>query len=245
MLDRLSRHWWILALRGALSIAFGVVAFVMPGVTLAVLVIFLGAYMLVDGIFAFASALRFRHERERWPALLLEGVLGVLAGILTFAWPAITMLVLLALIAVWAIVTGILEIAAAVRLRREIRGEWLLALSGIASIAFGVAVVVLPLVGLLVSIWIIGAYAIVFGALLVSSLSFRLRGIAGKEDRPTPSAIVSSTTPLSEISKAPFSRRARAGADAAMPPGNDPTTFRGIRQRLHLALYARLSAGAV
>jgi uncharacterized membrane protein HdeD (DUF308 family) len=173
----LARNWWALALRGVFAVIFGVIAFAWPGITLAALVILYGAYAMADGIFAIAAAITGRPERAPWWALLLEGVLGIAVGIMTFAWPGITALVLLYLIAGWAMATGVLEIAAAIRLRREIRGEWMLALGGVLSIIFGILLVINPGAGALAVIWLIGGYAIVFGSLMIA-LGFRLRGLA-------------------------------------------------------------------
>jgi uncharacterized membrane protein HdeD (DUF308 family) len=174
MIGTLSRSWWIVALRGVVGILFGLVAFFMPGITLFVLVIIFGAYMLVDGILALAQAIRFRHEKERWPSLLLEGVLGIVIGLITLVWPGITALAWLYTIAIWAVVTGVLEIVLAIRLRKEVKGEWFVALTGVVSIALGIALVLLPLAGLLAWVWLIGAYSIVFGVILIA-LALRLR----------------------------------------------------------------------
>src|SRR4051794_34974783 len=138
----LARNWWALALRGLFAVLFGIAAFAWPGITLGALVLLYGAYAFVDGVFAIAAALAGRTEGLPWWALLLEGVFGIAAGVIAFAWPGITALALLFLISAWAVVTGVFEIVAAVRLRKEIRGEWLLALSGVLSVLFGVALVV-------------------------------------------------------------------------------------------------------
>jgi uncharacterized membrane protein HdeD (DUF308 family) len=175
VLPVLSRNWWALALRGLAAILFGILAFAWPGITLFVLIIFFGAYMLVDGIFAIVAAVRAAGEQARWWLMLLEGILGVVVGLVTFFWPGLTALALLYLIAAWAIVTGIMEIAAAIRLRREMVGEWALILGGALSVLFGVLLVVIPArAGLLSLTWLIGAYAVVFGVLLVI-LAFRVR----------------------------------------------------------------------
>ena len=175
VLPLLSRNWWALALRGLAAILFGILAFAWPGITLFVLVVFFGAYMLVDGIFAIVAAVRAAGEQARWWLLLLEGVLGVGVGLVAFFWPGLTALALLYLIAAWAIVTGIMEIAAAIRLRREMVGEWALILGGALSVLFGVLLVVIPArAGLLSLTWLIGAYAVVFGVLQVI-LAFRVR----------------------------------------------------------------------
>jgi uncharacterized membrane protein HdeD (DUF308 family) len=174
MLVTLARNWWAVALRGALAIIFGVLAFFWPGASLAALVLLFGAYALVDGIFAVIAAFRTADRGGRWGMLAIEGVAGIAAGILAFVWPGITAIVLLYLIAAWAIVTGVLEIAAAIQLRREITNEWLLGLGGLASIVFGVLLLFNPAAGALAVVWLIAAYALVFGVLLVA-LAFRLR----------------------------------------------------------------------
>jgi len=174
ILPVLSRNWWALALRGLAAIVFGVLAFVWPGITLWALVLLFGAYMLVDGIFAIVAAVRAAGREARWWLLLVEGVLGVLAGFVAFLLPGITALALLYLVAAWAIFTGILQIVGAVRLRREIEGEWALILGGVLSVIFGVLLAVLPGPGILALVWLIGAYAVVSGMLLIV-LAFRVR----------------------------------------------------------------------
>lgn len=177
MVSQLARKWWVVAVRGLAAILFGLAAFFWPGITLAALVILFGAYAFVDGIFAIVSAVQSATEHERWGTLLLEGIAGMVAGLLTFFLPAITAVALLFVMAAWAIVTGVLEIAAAIRLRKEIDNEWLLALSGIASLIFGLVLLIHPLAGALAVVWVIGSYAIVFGGVMVA-LGFRLRKLA-------------------------------------------------------------------
>jgi uncharacterized membrane protein HdeD (DUF308 family) len=187
VLRTLGRNWWALALRGVAAILFGVLAFAWPGITLFVLVLFFGAYMLVDGIFAIVAAVRAAGEEDRWWLLLIEGILGVLAGLVAFFWPGLTALALLYFIAAWAIVTGIMEIVAAIRLRQEIEGEWALGLSGLLSVIFGILLVVLPApAGLLSLVWLVGAYAVATGVLLLI-LAFRVRSEASSEARARPS----------------------------------------------------------
>ena len=168
-------HWWAFALRGVAAVIFGILAFVWPGVTLAVLVLFWGAYALVDGILTLLAAFRTGQD-HRW-ALVIEGVVGIGAGIVTFLWPGLTALVLVYIIAVWALITGVLEVIAAIRLRHVIENEWWLVLSGILSLIFGIALVIAPGAGALALIWLIAAYAIIFGVLLLG-LALRLRGVS-------------------------------------------------------------------
>ena len=170
----LARNWWALAIRGAAAIIFGLLTFVMPGVTLAVLVLLFGAYAIVDGIFNLVAAFRSHGgEQPRW-LLALEGLVSIAAGIVTFTMPGLTALVLVYVIAAWAIITGVLEIVAAIRLRHDIPNEWWLVAGGVLSVIFGLLLLAAPGTGALALVLWIGAYAIVFGALLVG-LAFRLR----------------------------------------------------------------------
>jgi uncharacterized membrane protein HdeD (DUF308 family) len=171
----LARNWWLLLLRGIAALGFGIAAIAWPGITLVVLVLLYGAYALADGAFAIAAALRGHGGRAPTGWLLFVGVLGIAAGLATFFWPAITALVLLTLIGAWSILHGVFEIVGAIRLRREIEGEWLLILGGSLSVAFGVLLLVFPGAAALALVWLIGAYAAVFGLLLIA-LSLRLRG---------------------------------------------------------------------
>jgi uncharacterized membrane protein HdeD (DUF308 family) len=173
VLPMVAGNWWALLLRGIAAVLFGLAALFWPGLTLFVLVIFFGAYALVDGIFAITAGIRGSGGR-RW-LLLAEGVLGVLAGLVAFFWPDITALVLLYVIAAWAIFTGILKVVLAISLRREIENEWLMILSGVLSVVFGVILAVLPGVGLLSLVWLVGIYAVIFGVALIV-LGFRVRG---------------------------------------------------------------------
>src|SRR6516162_11662397 len=172
MIHTLARNWWALALRGLAAVLFGLLTFFLPGITLVTLVLLFGAYALVDGILNLAAF--FRVASHHW-ALLIEGVIGIIAGVLTFAWPAITALVLLYVIAFWAIFTGIFEIIAGIRLRRAVTNEWMLIVIGVLSLLFGVLILFAPGVGALAIILWIGAYALVFGVFLLA-LAFRLRG---------------------------------------------------------------------
>jgi uncharacterized membrane protein HdeD (DUF308 family) len=188
MITMLARNWWVLVLRGVLAVLFGIVAFFMPGPTAYALVLLFGAYALVDGIFAVITGIREYDERERWWAVLLEGIAGIIVGVLTFLWPGVAGLVLLTFIAAWAIITGVFEIMAAIRLRREIEGEWLLGLSGVASVLFGLLLLFQPVAGLIAVTWIIGAYAILFGVLLIA-LGLQLRGLRDTLGRQAPGIV--------------------------------------------------------
>ena len=176
MLEALKRGWWLLVLRGVFAVLFGVLAFVWPGITLQALVLLFGAYALVNGIFTLILAGRAPKGTPGIGTLVLLGLLGIAAGIVAFVYPGITALSLLWVIAFWAIVTGVFEIAAAIRLRRELTNEWVLILSGLLSVAFGVLVILMPGAGALSIVWLIGAYAILFGILMLT-LAFRMRGV--------------------------------------------------------------------
>ncbi len=181
----LSSNWWALALRGVAGLIFGLLAFAVPGVTMSVLVWWFGAYALVDGIFALIAAFRGPEGNRRWGALLFEGIAGIVAGIFAFGWTVMTAAVLMYLIAFWAIITGVFEIGAAIRLRRAISGEWALMLMGVLSIVFGILILFAPLMGaLVVTLWI-GAYALVFGILMLI-LAFRVRRLLHHGGVPGP-----------------------------------------------------------
>jgi uncharacterized membrane protein HdeD (DUF308 family) len=177
--ETLRRNWWLLALRGLAAVIFGVLAFAWPGITLLTLIWLFGAFALVNGILSLVLATKAPKGYPRFGSLILGGLLGILAGLLTFVMPGITALGLLILIAVWALVTGILEIVAAIKLRKTITGEWILIVTGLASVAFGILLILQPAAGALVMVFWIGAYALVFGILLFL-LAFKMRSL-GKE----------------------------------------------------------------
>jgi len=185
MLVVFTSSWWALVLRGIGAILFGVLAFIWPHITLTALVFLFGAYALVDGVFAIIAGVKSHGEFKRWWVLLIEGVFSVIAGVLAFMLPGITALILLILIAAWSIVTGVFEIAAAIQMRKYITGEWMLVLAGVASLLFGIALLVNPGVGALAVVWLIGAYTIVFGVLLFA-LGIRLRGLMHSARQMTP-----------------------------------------------------------
>ena len=169
-----SHNWWVLVLRGVCAVLFGIGAIAWPGITLGVMVLFYGAFALVDGVFSIAAALVGRGGGSPWWAMLLRGLVGIAVGIITFAWLPIAELALLYTIAAWAVATGILEIAAAIRLRTEIRGEWMLVLSGALSVLLGILLAARPVVGLLWIVYMTGGFAIVYGVMLIA-LGVRLR----------------------------------------------------------------------
>ena len=174
LLEQLGHQWGWVVFRGVAAIVFGVLAFGMPGLTLKLLTLMWGAYALVDGVLALVGAWRVRDDGKRvWP-LVLVGLLGIVAGVLTFLWPGLTAVGLLMLIAAWALVVGVLQIVAAIRLRKEIDNEWWLGLSGLLSVVFGVLMIASPGAGAIAVVWTLAAYAIVFGVTLVL-LGFRLR----------------------------------------------------------------------
>lgn len=170
----LSRNWWAWVLRGILAIVFGILTFIVPEATLWTLTLLFAAYAVVEGIVNAIAAVRAPQGMRRWWVLLLEGVASVAAGFVAFLYPGITILVFVTLIGVWAIITGAFEIAAAIRLRKQIKGEWLLVLSGVLSIVFGAIFLFLPTIGALTLAFYVGAYAIIFGIFLVA-LGFKLR----------------------------------------------------------------------
>ena len=163
----ISGRWWAVVLRGVLAILFGVIALALPGATLTALVLLYGAYALVDGVFSL-GVLAFGHRGGRpWWSLLLEGLLGIGAAAVTFFWPGLTLLVLVSIVAAWSIIRGVFLVAAAIRLRKEIKGEWLLALAGVLSVALGALILFMPLAGAVAIAFALGVYAIAFGLVLV------------------------------------------------------------------------------
>jgi uncharacterized membrane protein HdeD (DUF308 family) len=176
MLVPLATNWGLLLVRALLSIAFGLIALVMPGPTLAALILLFGAYALVDGAVALFLAFGAQGQRGFW-SLFFLGLAGIAAGILTFLYPGLTAIALLAVIATWAIVSGAMAIAAAIALRREMTGEWALATSGALSVLFGVLLIVEAPAGLLALVWLIGIYAMASGIALIP-LSMRLRHLS-------------------------------------------------------------------
>jgi uncharacterized membrane protein HdeD (DUF308 family) len=179
MLSALSKNWWALALRGLLAVLFGLAALLLPLDTLAAVGRLFGAYAILEGALVFSTGVRGTRYKG---ILITEGAFGIVAGLVALAWPAVTALMLLYVVAAWAFLTGVLEILAAVLLRREIEGEWALFLVGVLSAALGVAMAVLPGVGLPSLVWLVGLYALLAGVALVL-LAFRVRGMRGRDHR--------------------------------------------------------------
>jgi uncharacterized membrane protein HdeD (DUF308 family) len=176
LLETLKRHWWVPVLRGIAAIIFGIIAFIYPGLTLTVLVILFGAWVLVDGVFRVVGAIGHRASDPDWGWQLVIGILGIVIGFLTFRAPGVTALALVIYIAAWALMIGVTEIVVAIKLRREIKGEWFLILMGLLSIIFAVILLWNPIPGALALVWLIASYAIVFGILAVM-FGFRLRSL--------------------------------------------------------------------
>ncbi len=164
MLQLLARNWWVLEVRGALTIAFGLVVLLLSGMTLGTLVLVFGTYALAEGAVLLIMSYVWRRESYRW-VTLLQGIAGVAAGAAAFLWPEMTAVTLLLIIVAWAVSTGMLEIAGAVVLRKEPKGEWLLVLSGLVSLLFAYMLLSNPAVGALVLLTVIGIYAVLFGML--------------------------------------------------------------------------------
>jgi uncharacterized membrane protein HdeD (DUF308 family) len=177
MLHALARNWWTWLIRGIAAVIFGVLAFLWPGLTWVSIAILFGAYALVDGVFAIVATFRAAETQQRWWPFLIEGIVGLLIAAITFYDVGITIVALYWTIAAWAFITGIFEIVAALQLRKHIANEIWLILGGIASIVFGCLMLLYPIAGAVVIMWIVAAYAIVFGFIMIA-FSLRLRGHA-------------------------------------------------------------------
>jgi len=184
MSEVLAESWWAVGLRGILGILFGLICLLTPGLAVEVFVILFAAYMLVDGVFAIVAGIKAARNGERWGLLILEGIVDLAAGLVAVLWPAITLVALIWLIAIWAVVTGALMLAGAFSLNLD-HGRWWLALGGIASVIFGILLVIEPLIGAVVLTLWIGAYAIVFGIFLLI-LAFQLHSKQEERARKAP-----------------------------------------------------------
>ena len=168
LLPALAQNWWVFLVRGLVAIVFGLVALAWPGATLVTLVLFYGVFALIDGVFAVIAAVRGKGAKgSRW-WLSFVGLLGIVAGLVTYFSPGLTALALLVVIGIWALMYGVVEIVGAIRLRKEIDNEWMLIIHGALAAAFGVLVLVRPGAGALALIWLIGSFAILSGVLLIA-----------------------------------------------------------------------------
>jgi uncharacterized membrane protein HdeD (DUF308 family) len=179
LLHVVARNWWALLIRGIAAVIFGILAWIWPGATWVAIGILFGAYALVDGVFALVATFRAAESHLRWWPLLLEGIVGIVIAGITFYDVRITLLALYWTIAAWAFLTGIFEIVAGIQLRKHLANEFWLILGGIASIVFAILMIYFPMAGALAIIWLIAAYAIVFGILMIA-FSLRLRGALPK-----------------------------------------------------------------
>jgi uncharacterized membrane protein HdeD (DUF308 family) len=186
MSEVLAQRWWAVGLRGILAIIFGLICLLTPGIALGAFVIVFAAYMFVDGVFAIISGIRAARSGETWGLLILEGVVDLAAGVIAILWPAITLVALVWIVAIWAIVSGALMLAAAFSLNLDY-GRWWLALGGIASIIFGILLIIEPFIGAVVLTLWIGAYAVVFGVFLLV-LAFQLNSKREAQLRKAPAA---------------------------------------------------------
>lgn len=173
----LASRWGWVVLRGVLAVLFGLIAFTRPGAMVFSMVLVFGVYAFIAGIATVIAAARSGRAGDSWGALLLDGLLGIAVGVVAVVWPASTALAFVWMIGAWAILTGILEIASAVRLRKLIQHEWLLGIAGALSVAFGLLMFYRPVAGGLAVVWWLGAYALLFGVMMIV-LGFRLRSVA-------------------------------------------------------------------
>ena len=173
-LRRLADNWWTLVVRGVIAILFGIVAWIWPGLTVTTLTILFGAWLFVDGIFEIISAFANRDRvNSVWP-LIIAGVINIIVGLIVLVWPGLSAIALMYMIAIWAILTGLLAIVTAIQLRKRIENEWAIGLTGAVSIIFGVLVMIFPGDGAVALVWVIGIWAIVIGIGLIAD-GFRLK----------------------------------------------------------------------
>ncbi|TDD38222.1 HdeD family acid-resistance protein [Nonomuraea terrae] len=176
-----SRSWWLLLLRGLAAVVFGFLALLWPGITVLALVAFFGAYALVSGIFALFAGFRHATRSRAW--LIVTGVIGILAGIVALVWPGITSLALLYVVAVWAVFSGVAEIAAGIHLRKVIHNEWAFIVAGALSVLVGVLLIIWPGAGLVSLAWLVGVFAILYGIAMIA-LALRVKNFSNRVDVP-------------------------------------------------------------
>jgi uncharacterized membrane protein HdeD (DUF308 family) len=180
----LAQNWWAFAIRGVLGIIFGLIAIFQPGVTMVSLVLVFSAYAFVDGVFAIIASVRAARQHEKWGLLVLEGIVSIIAAIIAFLWPGITVLSFVFLVGTWAMLSGGLMLSAALRLNGD-HGRWWLVLGGLASVIYGALLIFAPFTGALVLTWWLGAYAIVFGFALIA-VAIKLRARRSEQPRSAP-----------------------------------------------------------
>lgn len=175
MISVLARNWWAFVLRAGLAIAFGLIALLTPGVTMLSLVVVFAAYVVADGVCAIAGAIRAAKAGERWAWFVFEGIVDIAAGAVAVMMPGLTVVVFVTLVALWALVSGLFMLAAALRMDAD-HGRWWVALGAIASLVYGALLLIAPMIGAIVLTWWIGAYALIFGiAMLAAALRLRTR----------------------------------------------------------------------
>jgi uncharacterized membrane protein HdeD (DUF308 family) len=207
MSQALAQGWWAVGLRGLFGIAFGLICLLVPAAAILSLVLLFAAYMLVDGVFAIASAVQRLRHGDHWGLLILEGLVDIAAGVIAFTMPGLTTLIFVFLIAFWAILSGVLMLVSAFTLKLD-HGRWWLALAGICSIIFGIVLLIAPLVGAVVLTWWLGAYALVFGVLLLV-LAFKLHGQREEQLHKA------SRAPAKSASRPPAAKRSSARKQAS------------------------------
>ena len=169
----LARHWWAIVLRGAIAVLFGIVALAAPGAVLLSLAVFFGVYVLIDGLIGVVSSFRAVAAHRHWGALLAEAALNIVMGLIALVLPGAAVLAFILLMAAWALISGGLMLAAAIKLHAS-HGRWWLGLAGVVSMLWGVLLVLAPLAGAVVLTWWLGIYAIIFGISLLAC-GWRLR----------------------------------------------------------------------
>ncbi|KDN13608.1 HdeD family acid-resistance protein [Snodgrassella communis] len=181
LVDLLSENWWMVLIRGGAALIFGLLTWFYPFISILIMVMFFGVYALIDGVLGVVIAINGRRTHQDWWLMLIWGMVSILAGIMTFFVPGITWLVLITFIAIWSLVSGILQIIAAIRLRKSIRGEGWMIVAGMLSVLVGIILLINPVQGGIALTWVIGVYAALFGVMNIA-LAFRLRRFAASEN---------------------------------------------------------------
>lgn len=177
LVDLLSKNWWMILIRGGAALIFGLLTWFYPFISILIIVMFFGVYALIDGVLGVVIAINGRRTHQDWWLMLIWGMVSILAGIMTFFVPGITWLVLITFIAIWLLVSGILQIIVAIRLRKSISGEGWMIVAGMLSVLVGIILLVNPVQGGIALTWVIGVYAALFGVMNIA-LAFRLRRFA-------------------------------------------------------------------